>query len=161
MKLMPKVSDEEADRLGDALAHIAVATVPQLMGFMGAGTGSTGDNGAATGTAFQQDFCFHCGVSTRVKDLTRLDAHNLRRLGHDAVDSRLQDEQEGDGAADPHISFHVEATAVTQHAAVAAGAALAAECPLGQHHDNNRPSSQPPDGTLDIEAGIGSDTSHQ
>jgi hypothetical protein len=50
------------------------------MGFMGAGAGSTGNNGAATGTAFQQDLCFNRGVPTGIQDLP----------GHDGVDDEIE-----------------------------------------------------------------------
>ena len=67
-------------RLGHTLAHVAITAVTQLVGLMGSGAGTTGDDGASAGTTFEQNLSFHCGVAAGVEHLT----------GHDGVDDEIE-----------------------------------------------------------------------
>ena len=61
-----RISDfsvDEADRVGDALAHVAVSSVAQLDGFVFAGRGAGRDRSATDCTRVEFDFDFHCRVA--------------------------------------------------------------------------------------------------
>ena len=68
------------DGLDDALAHVAIAAIAQLVGFVGTGAGTTRHDGPTTGSTFQQDLGFHRWISAGVEHLT----------GHDGVDDEVE-----------------------------------------------------------------------
>ena len=99
-----------------------------------------------------------CLISTR--DLTWC-SRTWNERGYADTDDQPIGKRDGEDAAGSHSAIQGGATVSTQHAAVDAGAARTADYPLGRPQGINQPSSQLPDGTLDIKAGAGSGTIHQ
>ena len=66
--------------LAHALAHVAVAAITQLVGFVGTGAGTTGNDGPSHGTSFEQHLGFNRWVAAGIEHLS----------GHDGVDDEVE-----------------------------------------------------------------------
>ena len=77
-------------RLRHTLTHVTVATISELMGFMGTCARATWNDRAATGAALKHHLCFHRGVPAGIQDLT----------GHDGVDDEIEGIEHGQRSQD-------------------------------------------------------------
>ena len=66
--------------LANALSHVSVAAITQFVGFVGAGAGTTGNDGPSHGTGFEQHLGFNRGVATGIEHFS----------GHDGVDDEVE-----------------------------------------------------------------------
>ena len=68
------------DGLADAFAHVAIAAIAQLVGFMSASAGSAWNDGTAHGSALEQHLSFDRRIAAGVQYLP----------GHDGVDDEVE-----------------------------------------------------------------------
>jgi hypothetical protein len=69
-----------AHSLDDALAHVAIAAITQLMGFVGPCAGAAGHDRPAASATLQEHFGLHGWVAAGVEHLT----------GHDGIDDEVE-----------------------------------------------------------------------